>query len=55
MREEHQASSISPDITELDQGLETITEMIESAQIEMSNPRKKAEAISKEQGNCRRS
>ena len=37
MREEHQANGISPDITELDQGLETIIEMTESAQIEMSD------------------
>ena len=37
MREEHQASGISPDTTELDQGLETIIEMAESAQIEMSD------------------
>ena len=35
MREEHQASGISPEINELDQGLETI-EMTESAQIEIS-------------------
>jgi len=41
MREEHQASGISPKITELDQGLETIIEMTESAQIELSSdPRK---------------
>ena len=36
MREEHQASGISPEFTELDQGLETIIEMTESAQIEIS-------------------
>ena len=35
MREEHQASAISPEITELDQGLETVIEMTESAQLEM--------------------
>ena len=37
MREEHHASGISPDITELDQGLESIIELTESAQIEMSD------------------
>jgi len=37
MREEHRASGISQHITELDQGLETIIEMTESAQIEMSD------------------
>jgi len=37
MREEHQESGISPEITELDQGLETIIEMTESAQIELSS------------------
>ena len=37
MREEHQASDISPDIAELEQGLEAIIEMTESVQIEMSD------------------
>ena len=37
MREEHQASGISPEITELHQGLETLIEMTESAQMEMSD------------------
>jgi len=37
MREEHQASGISPEITELHQGLETLIEMTESAQIELSS------------------
>ena len=39
-REEHQASGISPEITELDQGFETIIEMTESAQIEVSETKK---------------
>ena len=37
MRDEHQASAISLDITELDQGFEIIIEMTESTQIEMSD------------------
>ena len=37
MREEHQASGIRPEIFEVCQGLETIIEMTESTQIEMSD------------------